>query len=233
MALNHDSPINVVKDLLRRLFPLQIRSIPRRIAGVFEDFLLGIRCEGWHYHTEADRMRMQGSDGNMYQPITYRILRKVSSSIQLGGKDVLFDLGCGKGRVVAYFASKFVLKRVVGVEFVHDLAEIAKNNIQRIRGRSPATIICQDVANSDFSEGTIFFNYQAFGPKTTALVLEKIRASLEKNPRIVTIICINKSEQDLYHGSGWLRLIKEDGGRIFIWSNSLSQILKKNDCFAK
>jgi hypothetical protein len=43
-------------------------------------------------------------DGEDYQPTPYKKLEKVVEYLKLSSDDVCIDLGCGKGRVVFFFA---------------------------------------------------------------------------------------------------------------------------------
>src|SRR3546814_17646154 len=55
--------------------------------------------------------------------------------VRPGPNDVVMDFGCGKGRVVAFFATKGVRKSM-GVEFRGELAEMARANGADLRGRT-------------------------------------------------------------------------------------------------
>jgi predicted RNA methylase len=112
------------------------------------------------------------------------------------------------------------MKKVVGIELVPELAEIAQANISRIPLKSPAEIRCHDVACTSLDDGTVYFNYQSFGSRTTRQVLESIRVSLDTAPRPVFVVCVNDVDQDLYRACGWLTLRQAIDNRIFLWTNT-------------
>ena len=123
-------------------------------------------------------------DAVPYAPISYWLLKEVISSISPEKNDMIFDIKCGRGRRVALF-SRFPVKKTVGVEIDPVLANAAKLNGVRVRGRrSPIAIMNCNALDVDYSEGTIFFLYYPFGAETLETLLGNIRRSLEKRPLV-------------------------------------------------
>jgi predicted RNA methylase len=106
--------------------------------------------------------------------------------------EVFIDYGAGLGRVVI-LAAMLPFKRVVGIEISPFLAERARENLSRCRGK----LRCEEVeiVNADATmfevptdTTTIYFN-NPFAGTILAKVLRKIDKSYEQQPRRIKIIC--------------------------------------------
>jgi predicted RNA methylase len=204
---------------LRRHMPQKIRAIPRIYLGKIEDRIRGIKTEGWYQLKKEDLSTMQCPDGHMYQPTTYRFLRKIIRKIPFEKSDVFIDLGCGKGRVVVFVAQNRCIKKAIGIEIVPELVSIARKNVESIPLPTPTEIIQDDVAKADLSQGTIYFLYDPFGQETIRIILDKIRKSLDMNPRIIRIVYFNMAMKDLLDECSWLAEEKRIADRIGVWRN--------------
>jgi len=107
-------------------------------------------------------------------------------------QDVFLDYGSGMGRVLI-MAAQYPLKRVIGVEFVPALNEIATQNIQRLRGRLKCPDIQTFVADATAyvvpPDVTIAYFNNPFHGEVFAGALEQLRRSLEQNPRSLAVVC--------------------------------------------
>jgi hypothetical protein len=108
---------------------------------------------------------------------------------------VLVDFGCGKGRVL-FVASEFGIREVRGVEFAHELCEIAMKNSAVYKSKTGVEtqhrIIESDAANYTINrEENLFFLYNPFDAVILSKALCNIAASLEIQPRKIWIIYHN------------------------------------------
>jgi SAM-dependent methyltransferase len=123
-----------------------------------------------------------------YEPLPYEALQRISARLDLSPEDVLYDLGCGKGRVVCWFARQR-LKRCIGVEFGVELAETARANAASLAGQqTPIDIRTCDATLEDYADATVVTLYNPFGAEVMRQVLAKLAASLEANPRRLRIV---------------------------------------------
>jgi SAM-dependent methyltransferase len=162
-------------------------------------------------------------DGEDYQPTPYKKLEKVVEYLKLSSDDVCIDLGCGKGRVVFFFASQKV-KKVIGVELVENLVNIAKKNLKnlRIKDRATVEIFHGDATDFNFEECTIFFLFNPFGYKTLEKVILNIKNTLVTNPRRIRILYYNPVHRKILDNEDWLILEGQvDKTNIFVWHNKL------------
>ncbi len=73
-------------------------------------------------------------------PTAWHVLPRVLRYIGVSESDTFIDFGCGKGRVV-HQAARYPFRRVIGIEVVPELAEIAREAIATGKHRYK----CQDV----------------------------------------------------------------------------------------
>lgn len=133
----------------------------------------------WLYgvDTQPDRSSLAGDwkgEKVFYQALPYAGLAAIDRRLPLSPDDIVYDLGCGKGRVVFHFARK-AIRAVIGVEHDSQLAEIARLNLSKIRTKaSDIRILCADAESCDYSTCTVLFMYNPFGPETMRKVMSGI-----------------------------------------------------------
>jgi SAM-dependent methyltransferase len=110
------------------------------------------------------------------------------------------DLGAGKGRALL-LAARSGFRRVVGVEFAHELVKTAERNIRAARDLCHASIhmVEQDATAYELPEDPfVLFMYNPFGGKTMEAVAHRTRASLQRRPRPHHVLYLNP-----FHLEGW------------------------------
>ncbi len=135
--------------------------------------------------------------GYPYQPTRLVPLRKLFNVINsiIPPDSVLVDFGCGKGKVLLA-ASEFGFKEVRGVEFAHELCEIAEKNCAVYKARkgfiTEYRIIECDVTDYDINtDENVFFMFNPFDETIMAKVLCRIAASLQVKHRPILVIYYN------------------------------------------
>jgi SAM-dependent methyltransferase len=183
-------PIRMGQLALRRVLRKGLRHSIR--WGVFHaieaygDFRLGVdtsASDAWG--PEAYR----GINGHHYVPLQYALLRSLLRDIRRGRRDVradvFLDFGSGKGRVVLA-AARYPFKRVLGVEIVESLNEIARGNIAiaRRRLRAPVEVVTTDATKLDVPDDvTVIYLYNPFLGEVLSSVQKNIERSLIRKPR--------------------------------------------------
>lgn len=166
------------------------------------------------------------ADGLLYGSLDYWYLYRTLIDLDLKLEDVVYDLGCGRGRIVCAVA-RLRVKKCIGIEIQERLCEAARANASKLRGkRSPIEILEQDCAAADLSDGTVYFFSNPFGSQTMKVVLENIRQSLTQSPRLVRIAYYAPVCLDLFASCAWL---KRTGGirtllgsQITFWKSSVN-----------
>lgn len=158
-----------------------------RAEGLFWENWLGINTRATHRPSERSR----DAEHKIYTPTVYRLIFQVLRRLPLKASDVFVDLGCGKGRVVCC-AAYLGAARVMGIEYEREIYETAVANAGLMRHRrSDVTIVHGEAQDLDYTEGTVFYMFNSFGPETLRTVLSKIEAGLERNPREIRIAYVN------------------------------------------
>ena len=109
-------------------------------------------------------------------------------------------------------ASDYPFKRIIGVEFMPDLARAAQKNIagysnDRQRCRQIETV-CMDARDFQFpAEPLVVYLFNPFSESTFAQVLENLRQSIEQTPRPVYIAYRFTEFEGLLAQAVWLEKI--------------------------
>ena len=134
-------------------------------------------------------------------------------------RDLTFvDLGCGKGRALMV-AANLGFKTIIGVEFVHELAETARKNLQKL-GLTDAVVVESDAANYRFPESDmVIYLFNPFSAEVMQKVVANLKESLSKK---LYIIYVNPQCGPLFDASGFLTPMESVPKRpdIQIWRRS-------------
>jgi SAM-dependent methyltransferase len=169
-------------------------------------------------------------DAFWYEGFSYLKLWRYVRLVKPSDEDVVFDVGCGMGRILCVFARRPV-KKCIGIEVSAELAERARQNALRLRGRrAPIEIIVADAAEADYSDGTIYCLYNPFGARTLSVVMARIRESVKSHPRRIDVIYFNALCDNVLQSCRWLRcyhrresLFKKQWGTTSLWTNEDAQ----------
>lgn len=195
-------------------------KIGRFLESIIGDCWLNINSRGSVYF---DKKRGQNQDAFDFETIAHSNIVKTIRLIQPSPMDVVFVLGCGKGRAVCHLA-RWQVQKVIGIELSQELSELAKRNSLTLRGKaSPIEIYNIDVSTANFREGTIFFMFNPFGEQTLRDVLRKIEISRDLHSSPVTIVYVNAVYADIFNEIPWLNIEIDykqlNGQRVIIYKN--------------
>jgi SAM-dependent methyltransferase len=163
-----------------------------RVVDVGFDLRYGTDTYGWvspgHFGLDAERV----ANSEYYKPSHGGPLRQVLASLDLPGRRVLFDIGCGKGRVLM-IAAELGFDIARGIEFSPRLAVIAQKNLERFaRRRQTATrceVILDDIrAHTLRDDENVFYLFNPFDGLVMSSVVQKIQESLVRKPRQVHVV---------------------------------------------
>jgi SAM-dependent methyltransferase len=118
----------------------------------------------------------------VFVPTPYDIVEKMLRMADLEAGDVVYDLGCGNGRMLVQAAKKRGCKGV-GFEIVPELAELARENARRNGVAHLIEIKEEDLFKADISEATVLPIYLL--PKMLEQLKPKL-AKLDPGTRIVS-----------------------------------------------
>jgi hypothetical protein len=141
-----------------------------------------------------------------YRGVDPEEFRRGFSRLPIRHEEFVFvDLGSGKGRALL-LAAAFPFRKLIGVEFAHELHEIAQANVRNWRNpdrRNPEFhLYCMDATEFDFPlEPLVLFLYNPFGREVIARVAQRLMDSYAATPRPIYVLYINP-----FHLEPWLAL---------------------------
>lgn len=118
----------------------------------------------------------------VYVPTPHDIVEKMLEMVKVKKEDVVYDLGCGDGRIVVQAAKKRGC-RGVGYEIVPELAQQARDNAKQNGVEKLVTIKEEDLFEADLSEATVLPMYLL--PSMLAKLKPKL-AKLKDGTRIIS-----------------------------------------------
>jgi len=150
--------------------------------------------------------------GPGYQPCDPALFRE---TVEMLGADLrgftFVDIGSGKGRAML-MAAEYPFRRVIGVELLPQLHEIAEANIRRLdpaRRRSGELVsLRMDAADFEFPpEPLVVFLFNPLPEPALQRVLSRLMTSLEQRPHTVYVIYHNPVlEHVLSNDRRWQRV---------------------------
>lgn len=120
--------------------------------------------------------------GDPYVPTPAKLVRAKLEFGEATRDDVVYDLGCGDGRVLVIAAKKYGC-RGVGVEFQPSVAELAWSKVVDHAVEDRVEIRCEDYRDTDLSQADLVVLYLT--QRTLASLSDKLR-ELKSGARIVT-----------------------------------------------
>jgi precorrin-6B methylase 2 len=107
-----------------------------------------------HYSVQADDRVASEKDTAIHVPTPAVIVAKMLEVAKVTKDDLLYDLGCGDGRIVIAAASKYGC-RAVGYDIDERKVEESKVNVQKNRVEKLVQIECQDIFKLDLQPATV------------------------------------------------------------------------------
>jgi hypothetical protein len=174
-------------------------SLVNRVSDAYWEARFGVRTKG---DQASDH-----PDANRYGYLAFHTYFRILDRFALTRRDVVVDLGCGKGRTVCAAAS-YRVRKVVGVEIDPALHHIAETNAAWMRcRRAPVRIVHQSAVDFDYDPATAIVMFHPFGAETMSRVLDRIEASLAARPRRLQIAYANPVHGALLAARPWLTLV--------------------------
>lgn len=222
-----------MQPLVRQLFN---NVVVRPIKGTWSaanDFWLNIDTSDGDISSERDPSKpwplghadpkADHCDNHVNKAAEYWSIRHLLRRLGPIEGEVVYELGCGKGRVVCEFARR-PAKRVVGVELNERHADAARANSSTLRGRRcPVEIRCDDAAKTDLSDCTLLFMCNPFGRETLRTVMCNLKRGLQSKPRKIRIVYYTPEYRDEIDSCAWLKRGWEirtlRGDSIILWES--------------
>jgi hypothetical protein len=148
--------------------------------------------------------------GAKYQASEPQLFREILDSVPVSFEGFTFiDLGSGKGRTLL-MASSYPFRRIVGLELLDELHQVAERNIARYHGHQQK---CFDVVSlsgdaREFffpDEPTVLYLFNPFPEPVLRAVLARLHQSLQGCPRELYVIYHNLVHDDVLQQQAWLQ----------------------------
>lgn len=160
------------------------------------------------YVPSINRDDAKGTGGTGSDSTHYSMLKQIFSGITLTSSDTLLDVGCGKGRVLAFLISENCPAQLYGIEYNEEVGKIAQEWTERYE---QAHILIGDALTLDYNPYTYLTLARSFLPKTYMEFISHLEDNLTH-----PITFISWYEQSVAafmdKRPGWTKL---QGGEIF------------------
>jgi len=113
-----------------------------------------------------------------YVPTPSETVRRMLSVAEVGSEDVVYDLGCGDGRVLIMAVEEFGAKGAVGYEISRQIYHLALSEVLRHGLGDKIKVINGDLFEANLSEASVITLY--LNPSTN----ERLKPKLEREARI-------------------------------------------------
>lgn len=143
-----------------------------------------------------------------FVPSDLSVVKKMLEIARVGPDDVVFDLGCGDGRILITAVRDFGAKKAVGYEMRKEVYEEALTEISNLNLRDKITLINDNLLKADLSEATVITLYLTTSGNT------RLRPKLEKETRKGTRIISHNFKITGWHPLNTLDLL---GHSIYLY----------------
>jgi SAM-dependent methyltransferase len=130
--------------------------------------------------------------------------------LRLGRRDVVADLGAGKGGVLLLAASQPV-RRVIGVEIADEFAEIARRNLElnssRVRARETEVMTADALDWRVPDDLTVVYLYSPFVGELFTQVMQRLLEAYDRAPRPLRLVYNFPFEHDRLLATGRVRVL--------------------------
>ena len=119
-----------------------------------------------------------------YLPTPPEVVRRMLKIARVGLGDVVYDLGCGVGRILIMAVKEFGTDRAVGYEIRGDLCTAALAEIERQGVQSRVKLLNRDIFDADLHEATVITLY--LNDSINQLLKPKLERTVRVDARIVS-----------------------------------------------
>ena len=151
-----------------------------------------------------------GIGGTGSQSTHYTILKRVFSHVELKPDDVFLDVGCGKGRVLAFLVKENCPCPIYGIEYNEEVGRIAAEWSEKYE---QVNVIIGDALQFDYDRFTVLSLARPFLPKTFLAFVEQLEGTLT-HPITLFYWYDQQSAYQLKNRPGWTMLTREILKRI-------------------
>jgi SAM-dependent methyltransferase len=207
--------VAATRGLIVSLWGFLLDSMPSRLKSRFGD-----ADYDWDFRVNTTsgavgwRDRLIGAFHSPYQPtepaLFYEMIDVVHERATLS-EFTFLDLGSGKGRTLL-MASRYCFRRIVGVELLPALHQIAQANIGQYKSESQKCFaiesVCEDATAFPLPEGpVVVYLFNPFPEPGLKRTVARIEDSVRTNPRPVFVVYHNPQLEHAFRSSpAWQKI---------------------------
>ena len=169
--------------------------------------------------TVSARDRFVGLLNSPYQATDPELFNQMIASLPIALDEFTFiDIGSGKGRTLL-MATRYPFRRIMGVELLPTLHEIAQENVRKHVPDRQIELICADASSFQFpAEPLIVYLFNPLPRVSLEQLITNLERSLASAPRPSWIIYHNPLEEDLILRRGRFRKVAAPNSYfVFMW----------------
>ena len=152
-----------------------------------------------------------GVGGTGTQSTHYWFLKRIFKNVELLPSDVFIDVGCGKGRVLAYLIKEKCPCKLLGIEHNAEVGAIASSWTEKY---PQANVMIGDAFQYDYNTCTVLSLARSFLPKTFLRFVEYLERT-QKHPIRLVYWYDQESGYLLRGRPGWEMVKREVVRRIY------------------
>ena len=150
----------------------------------------------------------------IFVPTPPDVVDAMLKAAQVTGSDVVYDLGCGDGIIVATAAQKFGAT-AVGIDIDPQRVKEATDRITKANVTDKVKILNQDLFTTDISSATVVTLYLL--PSLNQKLIPKLNKELKPGTRVVS------QSFDMGPQNPPLQTIDVNGRSVYLWKTPLKE----------
>jgi predicted RNA methylase len=119
----------------------------------------------------------------IFIPLPKNTIKKMLKEAKVSSKDIVYDLGCGDGRVLIIAAKEFGA-RAIGIEKSWVLSKISEWRVKKEKLEDKVKIINKDFFKVNLSKATVIFAY--LSKKINKKLEPKLKKELKKGTKVLS-----------------------------------------------
>lgn len=119
----------------------------------------------------------------IFIPLPKNTIKKMLKEAKVSSKDIVYDLGCGDGRVLIIAAKEFGA-RAIGIEKSWVLSKISEWRVKKEKLEDKVKIINEDFFKVNLSKATVIFAY--LSKKINKKLEPKLKKELKKGTKVLS-----------------------------------------------
>lgn len=132
---------------------------------------------------QGSHSRQDAVDLAPFVPTPQEVVDKMLELADLDEEDVVYDIGCGDGRIVITAAAKYGA-RGVGIDIVPQRIRESKENAEKAGVEDMVEFILEDAVKVDLSEATVVTLYLL--PESNELLRPKLERELKRGAYVIS-----------------------------------------------